>query len=125
MARTIPLKRPYKDKGSYDPGRFRHMLEFKAEQSTPDGAGGTVVATVTVLTTKAVREKISEHNQLAIQAGASWLTNDIFFIIRNRQNFYPEKDMIVVSEGKTYTVRAVIELDQPVKYIKLLCSGSD
>lgn len=120
MAKSI-----YKNKSDYDPGRFRHTLEFKAEQSTPDGAGGTTVATVTVLTTKAVREKISEHNQLAIQAGASWLTNDIFFTIRNRQGFYPEKDMIVACEGKTYTVRAIIELDQPVKYIKLLCIGSN
>ena len=115
----------FANKSNYDTGRFRYMLDFKLLVATDDGAGGTTQTKITVLSTKAVREKLSEHNQLAIAAGASYLTNDCFFVIRNRPGFYPTKDMQIVCAGDTYTLRAFIEIDVPVKYLKLLCAKND
>lgn len=117
------MNKPFNNKSAYDPGRFRYSVTFQSLVATDDGAGGTTVVPETVLITRAVREKLSEHNQLAIEAGASYLSNDCFFVIRNRPDFYPTKDMQVISDGQTYTIRAIIEIDVPVKYLKILCSG--
>lgn len=118
------MNKRYENKSAYDPGRFRYSLTYRKQVSAPDGSGGTDVTFTDLLTVRAIREKLSEGNQLAITAGASLLTKDCYFIVRNRLDFYPEKDMNIVVDSLQYTIRAVIELDVPVTYIKLLCSGN-
>lgn len=115
-------KQRYENKSFYDPGRFRFQLVFKQQVTADDGYGGNpVVALQDVLTTRAVQEPIKEGNQLVINAGASVLNQDCYFVIRNVNTFYPEKDMNVECNGATYVIRAVIPIDVPVNYIKLLC----
>ncbi len=119
------MRKPYENKTQYDPGRFRFQLTFFQQVSTQNEYGGTTVALTQVLTTMAVQEKISERSQLAIEAGASVLNQDCYFVIRQRNNFTPLKDMIVLCNGSTYVIRAVIPVDVPVMYIKLLCVKQD
>lgn len=112
---------PQFKKKVYDPGLFRFTVGFWKEVSTKNRSGGQSVALQSFLQTLAVREDIREGNQLAIAAGASYLNEDCYFIIRNRQGFYPTKSMKVLCEGSYYTIAAVIEINIPVTYIKLLC----
>lgn len=118
-------KRFIHEAANYDPGRFRFKLTFFKQVSTQSEYGGTFVVNQHVLTTMAVQEKLSERSQLALEAGASVLNQDCYFVIRNRSNFYPEKDMVVFCNGATYVIRAVVPLDVPVVYIKLLCVKQD
>lgn len=112
---------PFKNKTAYDPGRFRYKITFYEQVSTPDGYGGTTVTLTQVLETYAVREKLREGSQLALEAGASVLNSDCYFVIRYRAAFTPKKDMNLVCDGIYYTIRAIIEIDVPVNYYKLLC----
>lgn len=73
----------------------------------------------------AVQEKLSDRSQLAFEAGASVLNQDCYFIIRQRNDFTPLKDMIVLCSGSTYVIKAIIPVDVPVNYIKLLCVKKD
>lgn len=111
------MKRPYENKPMYDPGRFRISLQFFGEVSQDDGAGGTTVQPQSLTIVKGVQEPIREGSQLAIEAGATSLNQDCYYVIRAR-GFTPNKDMIINGE---YVVRAVIPLGVPVTYYKLLC----
>lgn len=112
--------KPYVPK-QFDPGRLIYKIDFYQENTTDNGSGGTIVNTTLSLSTKAARVKINEFDQLAIAAGATYLNNDYWFVIRKRKGWDPEKDMLVTVDDKNYTIRGIIELNEPVTYIKLLC----
>ena len=119
------MSKPYNNKHSYDPGRFREKVKFLQEQTTDNGSGGVIVTLTTVLETKAVKERINDSSQLVIDAGITNLHQDRSFIIRSRRAFYPEKDMLVECDGEQYTIRGIIPIDDPVNYIRLLCARID
>jgi len=106
---------------SYDPGLFRFAIEFWAHDAIPDDSGGTDLTFNGLLRTRAVREEIREGSQLAIVAGASLLNQDCYFVIRNRKWFYPAKDMQIRVDGEAYVLSAVVPINNPVTYLKLLC----
>lgn len=113
---------PYNNKKAYDPGRLRHKVKFKKQTSAPDGYGGTTVTEVIVLETFAGKEKVNQFNQMAIQAGATLFNKAMYLIIRNRKDFYPNKDMQIEFNGESYTLLGEPqELDDPVTYLQLLC----
>lgn len=115
------MNKPYSNKSNYDPGRLRYSLMFSREETTQNEYGNSEVTIVTTVITKAAKLQIGSYDQFALEAGASMLRNDLYFVIRYRKDWTPAKDMIVESEGKTYKLHAIIELDQPVRYWKLLC----
>lgn len=119
------MNKPYNNKSNYDPGRFRFTLNFYQEVTTISDDGSQWVNFTPLLCTKAVQEPLREGSQIAINAGASILNQDCYFVIRNRCGFYPEKDMIVLCGNQGYVINAVIPLDVPVNYIKLLCVRRD
>ena len=118
------MNKIYNNKSNYDPGRFRYKVTFQQQVTTTDGSGGSVVSTEDIITTFAVREIISRRpnfdGDIVIAGDASLLEGDWNFIIRNRSGFYPAKDMFLVCEGITYTIRTIQELDEPTNYIKIL-----
>jgi len=118
------MKKRFENKTFYDPGRFRFKLVFTQQVSVPDGYSGTKVSNQEVLITMAVQEPLKDGSQLAIEAGASVLNQDCYFVIRNRNEFYPQKNMNVTCNGFDYVIKAVIPVDVPVNYIKLLCVKS-
>lgn len=115
------MNKPFNNKSAYDPGRLRYTLTFSSEQTTQNAYGNSEVTLVTTMVTKAAKLQIGSYDQYAIEAGASMLRNDVYFVIRYRKDWTPLKDMVVECDGKTYKLHAVIELDQPVHYWKILC----
>lgn len=113
--------KPFNNKSVYDPGRLRYLLTFSSEETTQNDYGNSEVTLITTMVTKAVKLQIGSYDQYALEAGASTLRNDLYFVIRYRKDWTPLKDMVVECDGKTYKLHAVIELDQPVHYWKILC----
>lgn len=114
---------PYKPK-MFDPGRLNHTVNFYLQTTVPNTSGGTTVSTVLSLSTRGAKLDIREGDQLAIQAGASLLEESCYYVIRNRKEWYPEKDMVVEDGSARYTLRAIIPLNEPINYLKLLCIKS-
>lgn len=114
------MMKPYIPK-QFDPGRLIYPIEFYQEVTTNTPSGGTSVALTLLLTTKAARVKISEFDQLALNAGATSMNGDYWYVIRKRNGFYPAKDMEVKVNGATYIIRGIIALNEPENYTKLLC----
>lgn len=119
------MRKRFENKSHYDPGRFRFSLTFFTQSTVDDGYSGTSSALLQSITTMAVQEKLSDRSQLAFEAGASVLNQDCYFVIRQRNDFIPLKDMIVLCDGSTYVIKAIIPVDVPVNYIKLLCVKKD
>lgn len=105
----------------YDPGQFRHRILFVNQVSTPDDNGGVDVTLDPYFSTYAVQESIREGSQLAIAAGVSYLNDDRIYVIRDRCAITPEKNTMLTCEGHTYTIMAIVPINQPVEYLKLLC----
>lgn len=112
--------KPFQNKSSYDPGRLRYELTFTKEDSTQNDYGNSEVTDVLSKVTKAAKLQLGSYDQYAIQAGASVLNNDVYFVIRYRKDWAPDKTMILTCDGKTYKVHSIIDLDQPVHYWKIL-----
>lgn len=119
------MRKGFENKSHYDPGRFRFSLTFYRQATGDDGYGGTRAVLLQDKTTMAVQEKLSDRSQLAFEAGASVLNQDCYFVIRQRNDFTPLKDMKVLCNGSTYVIKAIIPVDVPVNYIKLLCVKKD
>lgn len=115
------MNKPFNNKSNYDPGRLRYTLTFSTEETTQNDYGNSEVTVVTSLVTKAAKLQIGSYDQYAIEGGASMLRNDVYFVIRYRTYWTPDKTMLVTCDGKTYKLHAIIELDQPVHYWKFLC----
>ena len=118
------MRKPFENKKAYDPGRLRHKIDFVQEVATDNGSGGTTVTTEIVLSTFAGKDKINQFNQMVIDAGATVFNGDTYFVIRNRNGFYPAKDMKVVNGEDSYTIHGVVDLDYPVTFIQMLCVRS-
>lgn len=119
------MNKRFNNKSNYDPGRFRFTLNFYQEVVAIGNDGSQTVSYTPILTTAALQEPLRDGSQIAIDAGASILNQDCYFVIRNRSTFYPEKDMIVTNGSQVYVINAVIPLDVPVNYIKILCVRRD
>lgn len=115
------MNKRYENKSAYDPGRFRYKISFRQQVTTSDGSGGSNVSMQTVLETKSIRIRLNQFTDSLFLAGnASLIENSWNFIIRNRPGFIPTKDMFLLNEGETYTIRAIQEIDEPTNYIKIL-----
>lgn len=123
------MNKIYNNKSNYDPGRFRYKVTFRQQVTVSDGSGGSHVNTEDIITTFAVREIISRRpnfeGDTIIAGDASILEGDWNFIIRNRSGFFPTKEMFLICEGITYTIRTIQEIDEPTNYIKLLAVKSE
>lgn len=115
------MKKRYENKTFYDPGRFRFRLTFYEEITQGDGSGGSQPLTAPVYVCQAVQEQIKISDQLAIQAGASVLTQDCYFIIRYNADFPIVKNYLVGDGYSFYTIAGIITLDFPINYVKILC----
>lgn len=122
----------YENKTFIDPGRLRFDLKF-FEQTTPtDPQYGDQIPTETLtLQTRASQQNIqnrpgSIYSQLEQEAGATMMNGDTYYIVRYRSNWHPKKNMRVevVINGQviSYTLRAIIDIDQPVHYWRILCT---
>ena len=119
------MRKRFEQSNQYDPGRFRFDISFFTQVFQPDTSGGGQPALQLTLRTKAIKEQIKDSSQIAINAGASIMNEDTYFVIRNRKDFYPLKDMTVFCSGFTYLIAAVIPVGEPVGYVKILCLKKD
>lgn len=115
------MKKPFNNKSNFDPGRLRETISFYKQVSSPDGYGGTALTYVDFQTCRAAELQVRDGGQLEINANASVLNEDRYFVIRYSKNFTPVKQMNVRHGNKHYVINAIIPLDIPIHYIKLLC----
>ena len=113
-------RKPYNNKSNYDPGRFRALIVFKQQLGTDDGSGGSDITYPEVYTCKAIELPVRDAAQLEIEAGASTMNEDRWFVIRYTSAFEPMKDMNIIHNSNPYVIRAIVPVDQPLKYYKLL-----
>jgi len=121
----------YENKTFIDPGRLRFNIQFYEQTTTPDEYGNQVPSEVLSYSTKASQQNIqnrpgSIYSQLEEEAGATLMNGDTYYSIRYRPNWHPKKNMRVqVSVNGVvinYRLRAIIDVDQPVHYWRLLCT---
>lgn len=124
MAKTI-----FENHTFYDPGRYRFKLDFYEQVSMPDGAGGTIPTWVLSQSTKAIKEvfpkRVNEQGQIIVQGGTTDQEEVWYFTIRYRRSWSPVKNMNFICEGVVYTIRAIMPIDIPVNYMKMVAIQSD
>lgn len=118
-------RKPFNNKSNYDPGRFRATIAFNQQIASDNGSGGTTLTPSNVYTCKAIELPVRDAGQLEIDAGASTMNEDRWFVIRFWTGFTPEKDMNIISGPHPYIIRAIVPVDAPIKYYKLLCIRQD
>lgn len=121
----------YENKTFIDPGRLRFNISFFEQTTTPNEFGDQIPNEVLSYTSRASQQNIqnrpgSIYSQLEQEAGATLMNGDTYYTIRYRPNWHPKKNMRVeVTVNSTiisYTLRAIIDLDQPTHYWRLLCT---
>lgn len=121
----------YENKTFIDPGRLRFDIKFFEQSSNINNYGDQAITEEMTLQTRCSQQNIqnrpgSIYSQLEQEAGATIMNGDTYYSIRYRSNWRPKKNMrvevtvngIVIS----YTLRAIIDLDQPTHYWRLLCT---
>ncbi len=121
------MNKPYANKTSYDPGRFRYTISFYTQTFTIDGYGNQVQAEVLSLQTRCITQRIDTrlsrvYVQIAQEAGADLLNGDVYFVIRVRADWKPLKNMRVQVGAISYTIRGIIEENEPIFYWRILCT---
>ena len=116
------MKKPFENKKEYDPGRLTSKISFVTFSTVNTPSGGTTETETILLNTWAGKDKVSDYNQMAIQAGATIQNKPTYFVIRNRKNFYPDKTMTIkTSDNIKWQILGIVDLDNPVTYIQMLC----
>lgn len=117
--------KPYDNKKHYDSGRLRHKINFLGDVVTDDGYGDSIVTGGFILSTWAGKDEVSTYTATGLNAGQTQYDRFQYFVIRNRKNFMPKKDMTLAYNGFLYIIREVRELDDPCTFLKLLCIASE
>lgn len=119
----------YENKSNYDPGRFRYEVSFLQQVMTEMPNGNQIVTYATLLTTRAIRIAVSGRVTLEGYLQNLGAASELFdlwnFVIRKRSDFVPLKDMVMICNNSTYTIRKIDEVDEPTNYIKLLVVKTD
>lgn len=115
------MRKPFNNKSDYDPGRFRWRLQRVKYTSSANEFGNSDVTGGLDGFVKAIKIQPKDYDQYVINAGISQFNSAVYFVIRYNSNYTYTKDMAFICEGKTYKLHSIIEVDQPVKYLKLLC----
>lgn len=118
------MRKPFNNNYDCDPGRIRHKISFWKVQQVSDGFGGTTETEVKVIETKAAKENVNRYDQMAFEAGANVFNEATYFIIRNRKDFYPTKDLILKHDGNDYQILGVVPKGDPCTFLQLLCALS-
>lgn len=110
-----------------DPGRLRYNIDFYEQASVINSYGDQQLSETLVMSTRASKQNIqnrpgSIYSQLEIEAGATLMNGDTYFTIRLRSDWQPKKNMRVVVDNRSYTLRALIPLDYPQNYWRILCT---
>lgn len=115
--------KPFRNETHFDPGRFRTNVAFFKQVDTVNPYGGTSQEYTEIKTVRAIDLQIKNNDQLAINAGASVINDDRYFIIR--KGFKPDYDMVARANGNSYIITAVIPIDMPVRFWRVLCTRKD
>lgn len=126
------MKILYENKTFVDPGRLRFDIKFFEQSSVTNSFGDQTPLNETMtLQTRASQQNIqnrpgSIYSQLEQEAGATMMNGDTYYTIRYRNNWRPKKNMrvevLVNGVAISYTLRAIIDIDQPVHYWRILCT---
>lgn len=114
-------KKPFENKFIYDPGRMRQKIQFWHDVVIDSGSGGSVVVPTLILSTFAGKEEVSIYTQGQFQSGQTNYNQMNYFVIRNRNGFYPVKDMTILFGDVRYIIITVTPLDDPCTFLNILC----
>lgn len=107
-----------------NPGELKYPIDIYSVYSIKNEAGGTtpsIVCAFPMLSTRAKKEPVRSTNQLAIEAGASVLNEDVIFTIRDHTpEFVPAKNMLLECEGSQYTLIAFYNPEKYPNYLRLV-----
>lgn len=92
-----------------NPSRLNHRITFTQLTTETNEFGGATPIRVELLTTWGSLEPIKQYQQWALEGGASVLNGDKILIIRYRDGFQPDKDMLFTDgeNGDEYTVHSI------------------
>lgn len=124
------MNKPYSNKTNYDPGRFRYPISFYTQGYTTDSFGNQTVTEVLSLQTRCITQRIEArlsriYVQIAQEAGADLMDGDVYFVIRARSDWRPLKNMRVQVGNRSYTIRGIIEENEPIFYWRILCTTKE
>lgn len=123
------MRKIYENSSAFDPGRFRYNLTFFQKVITESASGGQSVSWNLLKTSRAIRvaipKRLNLDGYLTLDAGSSDMYDMWDYIIRKRSDFIPAKDMAVTCGADVYTIRSVIEVDEPTNYWKIQCVKTD
>lgn len=114
------MRQRFENTSGYDPGRYRHILQFVKNAGRPDGFGGTEPVQLVTKNIRAIKREIREGDQTAIVAGVTVLMGGVYFVIRRQTEWQPDKAMQIVYGGRKYEIKALIPVDEPQRYWKIL-----
>lgn len=89
-------------------GQYRHKITFRGYTSVPDGYGGRVDTLVDMLTVFSKKTPLRSSRELSENQGT--LKNVAKYEVRYRDGFVPTVSMVIVDNGKEYTVGSVVEV---------------
>lgn len=118
------MKKPFENKEFYDPGRLRNKVKFVQDQTIKKPSGGTSTIENTLLETWAGKDNVSGYTVATVlnEIGATVQNDVAYFVIRNRDNFYPDKTMFIRPNfNEKWQIHRIKQLDEPVTFIQLLC----
>lgn len=106
----------------FDAGQLKGFCSFYEFVSTPDGYGGTRQEWVLRLDTRCKRNIKNKTSQSQLQVGSFDFYQVYEFIIRDREGFSVEKDMIVYSDGVLHVIKGVAPMENNPNYVMVITS---
>jgi SPP1 family predicted phage head-tail adaptor len=102
-------------------GQMRDKITFKTPVNTPVGGGGTSTTYNDVLTDWCQAKQYDSTREQVEQQTA--LKTVYRFTLRCRAGFVPDKSMLVVYEGKDYTINGVDEINERGRYWRITAAA--
>lgn len=96
-------------------GKLRHTIDIEREQSTPDGAGGSLITWETVATVRAFIKPMSGGERLQSMRLEATVTHRIF--IRYRSDILTSDR--IVYDGRPMQIRALINIEERNRWIEV------
>lgn len=106
-----------------NPAELKRKIDIYSVSSVKNASGGTtpqIICAYPLLSTRAKKEPIRSNNQLAIEAGATVINEDVIFTIRARTGFMPVKNMLLECDGYQYTLVAFYNPEKYPNYLRLV-----
>lgn len=107
-----------------DVAKLNGFISFYEFTSVPVGGGSYNDEWVLSLSTRCAHELKSKASQSVVNAGSWDFVQVETFIIRKRNGWQPNKDMICRYNGMTYAIKGIADLDTNPRYLQIYAEGN-